>query len=174
MHVAAVFETIPAARAGRAALVAAGIPDSQILLLDRGSHGGEPRGPRHIWATLKARLLPTHHSHHYAEAITRGHPLLMADIDEAQRPAALQALAAEHPLDLETHVTAWRQAGWDGVYAGEADWEASSREDAGPAGSDAIVGGDLISGDYGAVGAPLDGPVSTDITRGTIRLYEAA
>jgi hypothetical protein len=171
MHIAAVFETIPAARAARAALVAAGIPDSQILLLDRGSHGGEPHGPRHLWGALKARLLPEHDAHHYGEAITRGHPLLAADVDDAQREAALDAVAAQHPLDLDTHVAAWRQAGWDGVYTGQADWEAATREDAAPAGSDAIVGGDLISGDYGAVGAPLAGRVNTDITRGTVRLY---
>ncbi len=174
MHVAAVFETIPAARAARAALVAAGIPDSQILLLDRGCHGGAPRGAGDIWAAVKARMLPQHHTHHYAEAITRGHPLLLADIADAQRAAAVEALGAQHPLDLETHVAAWRREGWDGVHAGEAEWEAETREDAAPAGSDAIVGGDLISGDYGAVGAPLDGRVNTDITRGTIRLYEAA
>jgi hypothetical protein len=171
MHIAAVFETILAARAARAALVDAGIPDSRILLLDRGNHGGAPRGPRHLWGALKARLLPEHDAHHYAEAITRGHPLLVADVDDAQRAAAVAAVTAQHPLDLDTHVAAWRQAGWDGVYAGQAEWEAETRTDAGPAGSDAIVGGDLISGDYGAVGAPLEGAVNTDITRGTVRLY---
>jgi hypothetical protein len=152
MHIAAVFETIAAARAAQAALVAAGVPAGNVLVLDRGDGDETARPPADIWGRLKSRLLPSAHAHHYGEAITRGHPLLLADIEPAQRDAAVAAY------------------GWDGTFEGEAAWEDDGA--ATPVGSDGVVGGDLIAGDYGAVGAPLGGTrANTDIRHGTVRLY---
>ncbi len=170
MHIAAVFETLAAAERAKAALTAAGVPAGAVLVLDRcDNQATEPHPPAHIWARLKARLLPSHHMHHYAEAITRGHPLLLADVDDTTRDAAVAALQAQHPIDLQTRVDEWHAEGWSGTYEGEETWD---RQNAGPAGSDGMVGGDLIAGDYGAVGAPIGGTrVDTNILRGTMRLY---
>ena len=52
---------------------------------------------RGIWATLKQVLVPDHHAHPYAEGVSRGHPLVVADVTEAQRDAAEAALQAAHP-----------------------------------------------------------------------------
>jgi hypothetical protein len=170
MHIAAVFETIAAARAAQAALVAAGVPAGNVLVLDRGDGDETARPPADIWGRLKSRLLPSAHAHHYGEAITRGHPLLLADIEPAQRDAAVAALQAQHPVNLDERVDHWQADGWDGTFEGEAAWEDDGA--ATPVGSDGVVGGDLIAGDYGAVGAPLGGTrANTDIRHGTVRLY---
>ncbi len=170
MHIAAVFETLAAAEAARAALVAAGVPADAALVLDRGESAHSPAAQASLWARLRARLLPERHTHHYAEAITRGHPLLLADIDAAQRDAVVAALQAHHPIDLQARVDNWHAEGWDGTYTGEAAW--AEADEGRPESSDGVVGGDLIAGDYGAVGAPIGGTwVNTDILRGTVRLY---
>ncbi len=173
MHIAAVYETLAAARAALAGLVAVGVPAGNVLVLDRGEGDEKTRAPADIWSRLKARFLPDAHAHHYGEAITRGHPLLLADIEPAQHDAAVAALQAQHPINLNERVDTWQAEGWDGNYEGEAAWE----DDGGatPAGSDGLVGGDLIAGDYGAVGAPIGGTrANTDILRGTVRLYRPA
>jgi hypothetical protein len=172
MHIAAVFETVAAANAARTALTQAGIPASAVLVLDRGEPAATPAAKGRIWGRLKARLLPAAHAHHYAEAITRGHPLLLADIDAAQRDAAVAVLQAHHPIDLQDKVNDWQEAGWSGTYEGEDVW--SSSGNAQPANSDGVVGGGLIAGDYGAVGAPRASRSDTDIQRGTVRLYRSS
>jgi hypothetical protein len=172
-HLAAVYETFAAAQAAKAGLVAAGVPAGCILVLDRGEGSESRRAPADIWGRLKARLLPNAHAHHYGEAITRGHPLLLADVEPAQHDAAVAALQAQHPINLDDRVGAWQAGGWDGTYEGESAWE----DDGGtvPVGSDGLVGGDLIAGDYGAVGAPIGGShVDTNILRGTVRRYRVA
>ena len=172
MHIAAVFETVAAANAARTALTQAGVPAAAVLVLDRGAPTATPAVKGHIWGRLKARLLPTAHAHHYAEAITRGHPLLLADIDAAQRDAAVAALQAHHPIDLQDKVNDWQEAGWSGTYEGEDVWSSSGNAE--PASSDGLVGGGLIAGDYGAVGAPRASRSDTDIQRGTVRLYRSS
>jgi hypothetical protein len=172
MHIAAVFETLAAANAARAALTQAGVPASAVLVLDRGETATTQAAKGDLWGRLKARLLPSAHAHHYAEAITRGHPLLLADIDAAQHDAAVAALHAHHPIDLQEKVDHWQAAGWDGTYEGEDVWVSDGNVE--PAGSDGVVGGGLIAGDYGAVGAPRTSRPDTDIRRGTVRLYRSS
>jgi hypothetical protein len=169
MHIAAVFETLSAAYGARDALVGAGIPAEQILVLDRGSEAETP-APRGLLATIKARLRHGRDPHAYAEAVTRGHPLLVADIDDAHSEAAVSALNALHPIDLTSRAETWRAEGWDGTYSGDA-WEAEARDNPVPAGSDGLVQGGVIAGDYGAVGAPLGSRANTDILRGKSGLY---
>jgi hypothetical protein len=172
MHIAAVFETVAAANAACTALSQAGIQACNVLVLDRGEPAATPAAKGHIWGRLKARLLPSAHAHHYAEAITRGHPLLLADIDVAQRDAAVAALQAHNPIDLQAKVDDWQAEGWSGTYEGEDVWSSSGNAE--PASSDGVVGGGLIAGDYGAVGAPRATRADTDIQRGTVRLYRSS
>jgi hypothetical protein len=165
IHIAALFETTAAARAARGALVAAGVDAGSILVLDRGNPATATK--RGIWATVKHTLVPDEHAHPYAEGVSRGHPLVIADVTEAQREAAEAALQASHPINIETRAQAWEDAGWDGVHEGEEAWEIS--DDKAAAGSEGITASGIMSGDYGAVGAPRDGKVSLDITRGRFR-----
>ena len=167
LHIAAVFETTDMARAAQAALIAAGVPAAEILVLDRGNPDPVARRPGQLWGALRERMLPKHHAHHYAEAVTRGHPLLVADIDEAQQAQAVAALQSLHPIDLEARAEAWQQEGWTGTHAGEAEYEAEEID-----GTDKELDEHLMAGDYGMVGAPVHGTRSdSDIRRGTVRLY---
>ena len=162
-HIAALFETTAAARAAEAALIASGVEASRILVLDRGHH--DAPSPHGVWAVLKHVFLSDDDAHAYAEGICRGHPLLVADVTDAETASALAALEAAHPVDIEQRTQDWRDDGWNGVY----DAEGLSR-DVGFDGAESSEGelrpADLITGDYGSVGAPLGGRINTNILRG--------
>ena len=102
VHIAALFETVTAAHAAQTALIAAGIDASSILVLDRyraeKHHGG-------VWATLKRWLVPEPDAHRYAEGVTRGHPLLVADIDIAQQELAIHTLASAQNRSYEPQIS---------------------------------------------------------------------
>jgi hypothetical protein len=172
-HIAALFETTAAARAAQTALVAAGIPAASILLLDRGNPDTGAHAPHSLWGALKSRLLPDNHAHHYAEGICRGHPLLIVEVSAAQHDTTIATLQAYHPLDVGEHAEGWRDDGWSGEHASQEAWLADQDDDELAAGSEGVVGGGLLVGDYGAVGAARrDARADTDIQRGTlVRAY---
>jgi hypothetical protein len=173
-HIAALFETTAAAHAAHDALVGAGVPEASILVLDRGNpqQAANTATKRGVWATLKHVLLPDEHAHPYAEGVSRGHPLVVADVTEAQRPAAEAALAAAHPINIDSRAQAWCDDGWDGVHEGQDEWE-DSAADRDAASSEGITAGGIMSGDYGAVGAPRDSRVDLNITRRRFRFSGA-
>ncbi len=164
-HIAAMFETTQAAHAAQASLVAAGVDASCILVLDRGHH--ETPTAHGLWAVLKHVFIPDDDAHTYAEGVFRGHPLLVADVTEAEQAAALAALEAAHPIDIESRTEAWRDAGWNGIY--DADAIAISANP-GFQGAESSEGdlrrNEVLTGDYGSVGAPLGGSINTNIMRG--------
>jgi hypothetical protein len=170
IHLAALFETTAAARAARDALIAAGVPAGSILVLDRGNPAmaANTATPRGLWGTLKHVLVPDDHAHPYAEGVSRGHPLVVADVSEAQCAAARAALKASHPINIEDRAEAWSEDGWEGVYEGQDEW-LDAQPDRDAAGSEGITAGGIIAGDYGAVGAPHGARVDLDITRGQFR-----
>ena len=169
VHIAALFETVAAAHAARDALVAGGVESARILLLDRANPPAEARTAGGLWGTLKRWLVPDRHAHHYAEAVTRGHPLLVADVSADQHDAAVATLEAAHPLDIEETVGNWRDAGWDETHPGQEEWE-NDNDDEAP-GNPGVRSGGLVTGDYGAVGAPPRGMTAdTNILRGTGRV----
>jgi hypothetical protein len=170
VHIAALFPTTAAANAARAALIEAGVDAARILVLDRDDPDSGAHRAAGLWGSLKRWLVPDRHAHHYAEAVTRGHPLLVADVDQPLHDAAVAALTAAHPLDVEAHANAWCEGGWSGVHAGQAEWLEGPEEDAEAPGNAGVMSGRVISGDYGAVGAPLDAAVDTDILHGTGRV----
>ena len=166
IHIAALFATSAAAHEARDQLVAVGVDAERLLVLDRG-HGeaeAQPRPPRRFWDTLKQFFVPEDDAHRYADAIVRGHPLLIADVTEADREMALATLQACGPVSVETHDEASHAAS-----AGQADSEDSlrgnRRDSVAAASSEGIVGGGVIAGDYGAVGA-TNVKIDTDIMRG--------
>ena len=165
-HIAAQFEDVAAARAARQALVAAGVPEGCILVLDRGHAAIPAESVQGLWGSLKSKLVPDRHAHPYAEGVARGHPLVMADVGEADLARASAALQACHPINIENRASEWAGEGWSGVHDGQGYWlSAQSLRDA--ASSGGITAGGIMSGDYGSVGGLRGGSrADTDITRG--------
>ncbi len=164
-HIAAMFETSAAAHAAQASLVAAGVDASRILVLDRG-HKETPKA-HGLWAVIKHVFIPDDDAHAYAEGVFRGHPLLVADVTDAEQAAALAALEAAHPIDIESRTEAWRDDGWNGAYDAEGIALAANSEFRGAESSE----GDLrrnavLTGDYGSVGSPIGAAIDTNILRG--------
>ena len=170
VHIAALFPTTAAAAAARKALIEAGAAPARIVVLDRNDPGSGAHRARGLWGSLKRWLVPDKHAHHYAEAVTRGHPLLVADVDTGLHAAAVAALEAAHPLDVEAHVANWCEGGWSGTHAGQAEWLEAPEEEAEAPGNAGVMSGRAISGDYGAVGAPMRTAVDTDILHGSGRV----
>ena len=170
VHIVALFPNTAAANAARNSLIAAGTAPARIVVLDRDDPDSGAHRARGLWGSLKRWLVPDVHAHHYAEAVTRGHPVLVADVDENLHVAAVAALEAAHPLDIEEHVAGWCEEGWSGTHPGQAEWLESSEGDAEAPGNAGVMSGRAISGDYGAVGAPLGSRVDTDILHGTGRV----
>jgi hypothetical protein len=168
IHIAALFETSAAAHAAHDALIAAGIEASRILVLDRGhaDKAGQAHSRGRVWGALKHLLVPDDHAHAYGEGVTRGHPLLLATVTEAEQAAAVAAVQSAHPLNVDAHAEGWREEGWSGVYDGEDEFLASSPMGREAAGSEGIVDSGLLVGDYGAVGGMIGGRANTDILRG--------
>jgi len=165
-HIAAQFEDVAAARAARDALLAAGVPDGAILLLDRGHAEIPAESEKGLWALLKAKLVPDRHAHPYAEGVARGHPLVVADVGEADLDRVSAALQSAHPINIEERANTWEQEGWSGVHEGQHFW-LSAQEIRDAASSGGITAGGVISGDYGSVGGLHGGArADTDITRG--------
>jgi hypothetical protein len=167
-HNTALFADSAGARAAQAGLVAAGVDASRILVLDcaHAETAAHATTPGRLWSLLKHVFVPDRDAHPYAEGIHRGRPLVIADVTEAERPAAVQALQAAHPLDVAAEEAAWRAEGWTGTYPGEEEWLAAQPQDREAASSEGIVAGHVIAGDYGAVGGMIGGRVDTNILRG--------
>jgi hypothetical protein len=180
IHIAALFATSAAARAARDALAATGIDAGRILVLDRGhaDPAATERSPRRLWSTLKAFFMPDEDANHYAEAIVRGHPLLVVDVTEAERPRAMATLDSASPISVEAHDDGWVSNGWSDAAVTERELAAAHR-DRDAAGSEGITGGGFVAGDYGSVGAVHGAAVDTDILRGKlspagrVRVYRA-
>ena len=170
VHIAALFQTTAAADAARTALIAAGADAARILVLDRDDPESGAHRARGLWGALKHWLVPDKHAHHYAEAVSRGHPLLVADVDKDIHEAAVAALTAAHPLDVEAHVATWCEGGWSGAHVGQAEWLEGPEDEPEAPGNAVVMSGRAISGDYGAVGAPLGRSVDTDILHGSGRV----
>ena len=167
-HIAALFEDAAAAHAAQAALVAAGVDPTHVLVVDRSWADRPAESPDGLWGTLKHMLVPDEHAHAYAEGVARGHALVLADATDAETDRAVAALRAAQPIDVDKRADAWTDDGWDGVNGGQDYWlDAQAERDA--ARSEGITAGGIISGDYGSVGAPIGGRSDTNILRGLSR-----
>lgn len=165
VHIAALFNTASAAYVAREHLVSAGVQENRILVLDRGHAEDEAPPRRGLWDTLRQFFLPDDDATQYADAIVRGHPLLVADIDEPQRQLALDVLTQAGAMSVEAHDETWR-TGFAGGLAETGPISIALHDNSEAAGSEGIVAGGIIAGDYGAVGAVPGAVIDTDILRG--------
>jgi uncharacterized protein (TIGR02271 family) len=137
----AVYETYERARSARDELTAAGIPASDIDVLDareggwRADEGQQSEG---FWGALKRMFVPEEEeTHSYAEGLRRGHAMLVVRPTADMHARATEVLEGTEPLDFDAQVSQWRNEGWAGRYdestAGSATW--SGRDDAAPVGA---------------------------------------
>jgi len=115
-RIVAVFETTDGAASAREALIAAGIDNARMELLDN-------RSDLDNWAAIKRHAVPDDDSHLYAEGLRRGHSLLVIEAPAGQHDRVLQVLGRFTPLDIDDHASKWRQTGWSGVHPGKTAWD---------------------------------------------------
>lgn len=133
----AVYETFDRARSARDDLTAAGIPTSDIDVLDakeggwRADEGMQSEG---FWGAIKRMFGAEDETHSYAEGLRRGHAMLVVRPTADMQARAVDVLERTEPLDFDAQVSQWRNEGWTGRYdegaAGSATW--SGRDDAAP------------------------------------------
>jgi stress response protein YsnF len=116
-RIIAVFENTAKAAEARQALVGAGIDNARMELLDR-------RSDLENWTAIKRHSVPDEDTHLYAEGLDRGHSILAIQVPAGEHEHVMRVLERFSPLDIDEHAAQWRQAGWSGVHAGKAAWEA--------------------------------------------------
>jgi len=136
----AVYETYERARSARDELTAAGVPASDIDVLNaqeagwRADEGLQGEG---FWGAIKRIFGAEDETHSYAEGLRRGHAMLVVRPAADMQERTVDVLERTEPLDFDAQVSQWRSEGWTGRYdegaPGSATW--SGRDGAAPVGA---------------------------------------
>ena len=121
--ITALFDKPVEAQAAQAKLVAAGIPQSAIKLV-QGSQTARNSGSYDyrkdeggFWASLKDYFMPEEDRYAYSEGLSRGGTLLTVQADPAHVEKAYDILEQNGSVDLDQRETTWRKEGWSGYTA---------------------------------------------------------
>jgi len=123
-RIVAVFENTTQATEARQALVGAGIDNARMELLDS-------RSDHENWSAVRRHGVPEEDTHLYAEGLGRGHAILVIQVPAGEHDHVMKVLDRFRPIDIDEHAAQWRQAGWSGVHAGEAAWDATRTQSTG-------------------------------------------
>jgi uncharacterized protein (TIGR02271 family) len=123
-RVMTVFENAERARAAREALIAAGIDNGRMELI-------EHRSDLDNWSGIRRHSIPDEDCHLYAECLGRGHAVLVIQVPSGEHDRVMQVLGRFHPIDIDEHAQNWRKAGWSGVHAGKSEWESCQKASTG-------------------------------------------
>lgn len=155
-QIVAVYETYDRARSARDELTGAGIPASDIEILDAKESGwqssSDTTSSEGFWGALKRLFAPDEDTHSYAEGLRRGHTVLAVRPSAEQHARAVDILEKTEPLDFDARVENWRNEGWNGRYDDEA-WNRrapAAPVAAGTAGVAGVAG--AATGTAGAIG----------------------
>src|SRR5207253_7275121 len=118
-RVVAAFDNGDQARAAREALVAAGINNAKIELL-------ENRSDLDTWRDIKRHAVPDEDAHLYAEGLGRGHSIVVIRAAAGEHDRVMQVLSRFNPIDIDDHAEQWRKSGWSGIHPGKAAWHETS------------------------------------------------
>ena len=147
--ITALFDRPAEAQAAQAKLVAAGIPQSAIRLI-QGAQTSHTSGSYDyhkdeggFWGSLKDFFMPEEDRYAYSEGLSRGGTLLTVQTDQARLETAYDILEQNGSVDLDQREASWRKEGWSGYSA--------------PGGTTAATGGTTaaagaIAGTSGAAG----------------------
>ena len=121
--ITALFDKPAEAQAAQAKLVAAGIPQSAIRLV-QGAQTARTSGSYDyqkdeggFWGSLKGFFMPEEDRYAYSEGLSRGGTLLTATVESAHIETAYDILEQNGSVDLDQRETAWRKEGWSGYSA---------------------------------------------------------
>ena len=147
--ITALFDRPAEAQAAQAKLMAAGIPQSAIRLI-QGAQTARTSGSYDyhkdeggFWGSLKDFFMPEEDRYAYSEGLSRGGTLLTVQTDQARLETAYDILEQNGSVDLDQREASWRKEGWSGYSA--------------PGGTTAATGGTTaaagaIAGTSGAAG----------------------
>lgn len=121
--ITALFDRPAEAQAAQAKLVAAGIPQSAIRLV-QGAQTARTSGSYDyhkdeggFWDSLKDFFMPEEDRYAYSEGLSRGGTLLTVQTDQAQIETAYDILEQSGSVDLDQREASWRKEGWSGYSA---------------------------------------------------------
>jgi stress response protein YsnF len=115
-RIVAVFENADRARTVREALIAAGIDNAKMEVL-------ESRDDLDTWTAIKSHALPDEDAHLYAEGLGRGHSVLVIRATAGEHDRVIEVLSRFNPIDIDDHAAQWRKSGWSGEHPGKAAWD---------------------------------------------------
>lgn len=126
-QIVAMFETYERARSARDQFVDAGVESRAIDIVDRtAEEGGERRYESGgLWGALKSMFVPDEDAHGYAEGVERGHAMLVVRPRPEAREQVIHLLEQADPVDFDARLEEWRSAGWNGIHAGQTQYEAT-------------------------------------------------
>ena len=130
--ITALFDRPAEAQAAQAKLVAAGIPQSAIRLV-QGAQTARTSGSYDyhkdeggFWGSLKDFFMPEEDRYAYSEGLSRGGTLLTASVEPTQTETAYDILEQHGSVDLDQREASWRKEGWSGYSATGGTTAASS------------------------------------------------
>jgi stress response protein YsnF len=115
-RIVATFENTDRAGAAREALIADGIENTKMELLDN-------RSDLDNWTAIKRHAVPDEDAHLYAEGLGRGHSMLVIQANAGEHDRIMKVLERFNPIDIDDHAAKWRNSGWSGVHPGKAAWD---------------------------------------------------
>ena len=130
--ITALFDRPAEAQAAQAKLLAAGIPQSAIKLV-QGAQTARTSGSYDyrkdeggFWGSLKDFFMPEEDRYAYSEGLSRGGTLLTVSVEPTQSDTAYDILEQNGSIDLDQRESAWRQEGWSGYSAAGATTASST------------------------------------------------
>ena len=151
--ITALFDRPAEAQAAQAKLVAAGIPQSAIKLV-QGAQTARTSGSYDyhkdeggFWGSLKDFFMPEEDRYAYSEGLSRGGTLLTASVEPTQTETAYDILEQHGSVDLDQREASWRKEGWSGYSATGGTTAASSTTGMAATGAAALKGTGTTAGE---------------------------
>jgi uncharacterized protein (TIGR02271 family) len=118
-QIVALYETRDQAEAAKAKLVAAGVDNSAVQVVDREADrmaGGVDyeSGNQGLWGSIKSMFMPDEDAHAYNHALGAGHSMVVVTPTATMdRASIIHTLESTNPLDFDSKLEEWRQSGYN-------------------------------------------------------------
>ncbi|MFJ7441439.1 DUF2382 domain-containing protein [Methylorubrum thiocyanatum] len=165
--ITALYDNRQDAQDALAKLVAAGIPESSVRLVQgrEGSTAQSTRAYDHtrdeggFWGSLKDLFMPEEDRYSYSEGLNRGGTMLTVSADDSKIRNVADILEQTNAVNLDEREASWRQEGWSGYTAGTTGAEAAGGIPA--TGTSAGTTGLHATGGASSAGSYASGATST-------------